>query len=228
MGSRGAARAWHAVTFAVGAFAVVLQFVLVLRGHQHLGDTEPGIAAAGQPDLGTRVVRFAGYLTIWSNVLGTAIAATLMVDPDRDGRVWRPLRLDAVVILFGGGVVHWFFLRPLLDLHGADLLADKLLHIVVPALVAVGWLAFGPRARISAADLGWFLVLPGIWLAYTLIRGAVVGWYPYPFVDVDLHGYGYVSLSSLGVTALLIILAVACRLLDPHLPGRRAAAAAGV
>lgn len=219
MGSRGAARAWHGLTFAVGAFAVVLQFVLVLRGHQHLGDAEP---AAGRADLGTRVVRFASYLTIWSNVLGTVIAATLMINPNRDGRVWRALRLDAVVILFGGGVVHWFFLRPLLDLHGADLLADKLLHIVVPLLVTIGWLAFGPRARITGADLGRFLVLPAIWLAYTLIRGATVGWYPYPFIDVNLHGYGYVALSSCGVAALLAILAAACRLLDPHLPGRTA------
>src|SRR5256885_16065066 len=153
MGSRGAARTWHALTFAVAAFAVVLQFVLVLRGNQHLGDTEPAIEAAGRPDLVTRVVRFASYLTIWSNVLGTIIAATLMINPGRDGRIWRVLRLDAVVILFGGGVVHWFFLRPLLDLHGADLLADKLLHVVVPLLVIIGRLRVWPPAPVRLPRL---------------------------------------------------------------------------
>jgi hypothetical protein len=209
------------LTFVVAAVAVVLQFVLVLRGHQHLGDTEPAIQAAARPDLGTRVVRFAGYLTIWANVLAAIIAATLAVDPDRDGRRWRVLRLDAVVLMFVVGVVHWFFLRPLLDLHGADLLADKLLHVAVPLLVTVGWAVFGPWPRISPADLGAFLVLPAIWLAYTLVRGAFVDWYPYPFLDVNLHGYGYVTISSLAVGALLLAAAAACLWLDPRLAGRR-------
>jgi len=37
---------------------------------------------------------------------------------------------------------------------------------------------------------------PVVWLVYTLVRGAFVGWYPYPFVDVGSHGYGYVAVSS--------------------------------
>jgi len=46
------------VTFAVGAVAVILQLVLVLRGQQHIGDTEAAIEVAGRPDRGTRLVRF--------------------------------------------------------------------------------------------------------------------------------------------------------------------------
>jgi hypothetical protein len=215
------ARLFHALTFAVAAFAIILQFVLVVRGHQHLGDTEPGIEAAGRPDLGTRIVRFASYLTIWSNVLGAATAASLAIDPVRDGLLWRALRLDAVVILFGGGIVHWFFLRPLLHLHGADLLCDRLLHIVVPLLVVIGWLVFGPRGRATMADLGRFLVVPVVWLGFTLIRGAITGWYPYPFVDVSLHGYAYVGLACVAIAALMLGLAVGCVWLDGWLPGPR-------
>jgi hypothetical protein len=215
------ARAWHALTFLVASVAVLLQLWLVLQGHQHLGDAEPGVETAGRPDLATRVVRFVSYLTIWSNVLGAGIAGSLALDPARDGRVWRALRLDAVVILFGGGLVHWFALRPLLDLHGADLLADRLLHIVVPLSVVIGWVAFGPRRRIDSGDVLRFLVLPVGWLAYTLVRGAAVGWYPYPFVDVDAHGYGYVTVSCLLVAALMAGLALAARWIDGRLPGLR-------
>ncbi len=100
------------------------------------------------------------------------------------------------MICFGGGVVHFFFLRPLLDLDGADLLADKLLHMVVPLLAVIGWFAFGPRGRAARADLVPFLVLPVFWLAYTLVRGAFVDWYPYPFIDVVEHGYGVVLLNA--------------------------------
>lgn len=208
---------WHLITFLVAAFAVILQFVLVLQGHQHLGETEQAIQNAGRPDLSTRIVRFARYLTIWSNVLGAVIAATLVIDPSRDGRVWRALRLNAVVILFGGGVVHWFALRPLLDLHGADLVADKLLHIVVPLLVAIGWIVWGPRSRIRPADIGAFLVIPLAWIAYTLIRGAFVNWYPYPFIDVNQRGYGYVLVACTVIGAIMICLAAACLWLDRRL-----------
>lgn len=204
------ARVWHLLTFLVAAFALVLQFVLIWQGKQVLDEST-------SPPLSTRVIRFASYLTIWSNVLVAWSAATLALDPARDGRVWRALRLNAVVICFGGGVVHFFLLRPLLDLDGGALLADKLLHLVVPLLAAIGWVFFGPRDRISG--LGAFLVVPLGWLAYTLVRGAVVDWYPYPFIDVLEHGYAVVLLNCVGVAALMLGLYAVVRWLDPRLPG---------
>jgi hypothetical protein len=208
------ARAWHLITAVVAAGAVLLQLVLVVQGNAILDETDP-------PGLLTRVVRFASYLTIWSNVLVAVVAATLAVRPDRDGPVWRALRLDAVVICFGGGVVHFLLLRPLLDLDGADLLADRLLHVVVPLLALVGWLLFGPRERVSRADLGPFLVVPVGWLLYTLVRGAFVDWYPYPFVDVGELGYAAVAVNAVLVSALMLGLAVVALWLDPRLPGVR-------
>lgn len=204
------ARAWHLLTFLVAAFALVLQFVLIWQGKQVLDEST-------SPPLSTRVIRFASYLTIWSNVLVAWSAATLALDPVRDGRVWRALRLNAVVICFGGGVVHFFLLRPLLDLSGSSLLADRLLHMVVPLLAVIGWIFFGPRDRMPG--LGAFLVVPLGWLAYTLVRGAIVDWYPYPFIDVVEHGYAVVLLNCVGVAALMLGLYAVARWLDPRLPG---------
>ena len=79
--------------------------------------------------------------------------------------------------------MHWFLLRPILDLHGADRWTDKLLHVAVPLLAVIGWVAFGPRDRVRRSDLLPSLAFPVLWLAYTLVRGAVTGFYPYPFVD---------------------------------------------
>lgn len=207
------ARWFHLVTFVVAAFAVVLQLVLVVQGHRVLDETN-------RPDLDTRLVRFCSYLTIWSNVLVAWSAFTLALRLDRDTPLWRALRLDAVVICFGGGIVHFFLLRPLLELDGADLLADRLLHLAVPVLAVVGWVAFGPRGRASTADLGPFLVLPVFWLVYTLARGEVVEWYPYPFIDVNEHGYGPVLLSCAGVSALMLGLAYGVVRLDRWLGSR--------
>jgi hypothetical protein len=215
--ARRHAQIWHALTFAVAAGALTLQLVLVVRGHQHLGDSLPEIEAAGRPDLGTRLVRFCSYLTIWFNVMIAGTCARLVVEPLHDGRVWRALRLDAVVIGVGGAIVHWILLRPLLDLHGADYLADKLLHVAVPLMSAVGWLIFGPRNRVNQADLVGFFVVPVAWLGYTLTRGAVTSWYPYPFIDVGRHGYARVGATAVALTALLSGLAAGAMWLDRRL-----------
>lgn len=115
--------------------------------------------------------------------------------------------------------MHFFFLRPILDLDGADLLADKLLHMVVPVLAVIGWVAFGPRERATRQDLAPFLVVPVAWLVYTLIRGAIVDWYPYPFIDVVEHGYGVVLLNALGISCFLVGMAFLAFALDRRLAG---------
>lgn len=210
MGPVTRARMFHLLTFLVVMTALVLQLVLVIQGGRVLDETS-------RPDLATRLVRFVSYLTIWSNALVAWSAGTLAFGLDRDTRWWRALRLDAIVICFGGGVVHFFFLRPLLDLHGADLVADKLLHTVVPLLAVIGWVWFGPRGRAGRADLVPFLVVPFVWLGYTLLRGAFVDWYPYPFLDVLEHGYGVVLLNVAGITCFLVGLAFLAFALDERL-----------
>jgi hypothetical protein len=195
----GSARLFHALTFAVAAFALVLQLVLVWQGSAILDETDP-------PGRITRLVRFVSYLTIWSNALVAWSTLTLAVGRDRDTRWWRALRLDAVLVCLGGGIVHFFFLRPILDLHGASAFADHLLHQVVPLLALTGWLVFGPRGRAAWSDLGLFLVVPVAWFGYTLLRGAWVHWYPYPFVNVTTRGYGTVLLNAVGVGAIMLLM----------------------
>lgn len=209
------ARIFHLVTFLVAAFAVVLQLVLVIQGHRVLDEHN-------RPDLGTRLVRFCSYLTIWFNVLVAWSTATLALGRDRDTRVWRALRLDAVVLATVGGLVHFFFLRPLLDLTGWDLVADRMLHIAVPLLALVGWLVLGPRGRATTADLAPFLVLPVGWLVYTLVRGEIVDWYPYPFIDVDEHGYAVVAVNALAVAAAMVLAAWGATVLERRLGTDRA------
>lgn len=210
------ARLFHLLTFVVTAFAIVLQLALVIKGHRPLED-----GAQRGLDLDTRLIRFLSYLTIWSNALVAWSTLTLAVGRDRDTKVWRALRLDALVVCFGGGIVHFFLLRP--HLHHAtawDQTADTLLHMVVPLLAAIGWVIFGPRRRATTADLGPFLVVPVFWLGYTLVRGAFVDWYPYPFIDVNEHGYLRVSLICVGIAALMLALGFGAVRLDARLSER--------
>ncbi|KRF34852.1 Pr6Pr family membrane protein [Nocardioides sp. Soil805] len=203
-------RGWHLVTAVVATGAVLFQLVLVWHGNAVLDDVEP-------PALGERLVRFIGYFTILSNILVAVVTWTLALARDGDDTGWRVLRLTSLVGITVTGVVHWFLLRPILDLSGADYLADKLLHVVVPLLAVVGWVAFGPRGRVRGRDVLAALVFPVAWLAYTLVRGAVTGFYPYPFLDVDDQGYAAVAVACLGIAVLFVALAAAAWKLDDRL-----------
>ena len=100
------------------------------------------------------------------------------------------LRLAALVMITVTGLVHWFLLRPLSTLAGVEAVGDVLVHVAVPLLTVVGWLVFGPRPRIEARTVAWSLAWPIGWLVYTLLVGALTGWYPYPFLDVAAEGVG--------------------------------------
>jgi hypothetical protein len=193
------ARRWHALTAVAAVGALVLQLVLVIQGGRVLDEVTT-------PDLPTRLYRLVAYFTIQSNVLVAIAAVQLARDPARDGRAWRVLRVASVSGILVTGLVHFVLLRPLLDLQGADYVADKLLHMVVPVLAVVGWAVFGPRPRVTARDLGLALAWPLAWLAWTLVVGGLTDWYPYPFLDHREDGVGEVVVVSIGITVLFVAL----------------------
>ncbi|MGV8846626.1 Pr6Pr family membrane protein [Tessaracoccus sp.] len=196
---------------------LLLQVGLVIQGQSVLDESSV-------PPLWTRLARLVSYFTIQSNLWVAIAAATLVRDPDRDGVLWRVLRTDAVLGISLTGLVHFFLLRPLLDLRGLNAVADTGLHLVVPVLAALGWLLFGPRPRLDLSSVLFSLVWPVAWLALTLVIGAITQWYPYPFLDVGARGLGPVLLTCGAVTVAFLVLAAVAWLIDSRL----AAAPAGV
>ena len=205
------ARLWHGITFVVALVALVLQTVLVFQGGRVLDDAEV-------LPLATRLLRLISYFTIQSNIAVAIAAGILMRRPDADGQGFRVLRLDAVIAITVTGVIHFFLLRPLLQLEGADAAADLLLHVIVPVLAFLGWLLFGPRPRIAGRTIGLALIWPVLWLGYTLLLGEINGWYPYPFIDVNELGYPRTLLNAAGVTLLFLALFGLAALVDRKLP----------
>ena len=195
-------RIWHAATAFVVLAAVVLQLCLVVDGAAVLDDAAP-------PSLALRLARFIAYFTIQSNILVLVTTIPLLRDPTYDGPLWRVARAAALVGIAVTGVVHFVLLRPLLDLSGWSFVADKLLHIVVPTVALVGWLLFGPWHRFSRRVLAVTLLWPAGWLLCTLVVGAASGWFPYPFLDYEVHGWGEVLIAATAVTALFIALGLA-------------------
>jgi uncharacterized membrane protein len=211
------ARALHAVTAVVALAALVLQLVQVVKGSVVLVDAHP-------PGLVDRLLRFVAYFTIQSNVLVLVTAAQLARDPARDGRWWRVVRTAAISGIGVTGLVHWFLLRKLLDLHGADYVADRLLHLVVPILAVLGWLVLGPRPRSGWGECLRAALWPVGWLVVVLAQAGATGWYPYPFLDHATHGWGRVLVVCVGILVLFFAIFAVLREVDRRLrPAPRAA-----
>ncbi|ADB35504.1 hypothetical protein Kfla_6507 [Kribbella flavida DSM 17836] len=202
----GAGRLWFAVTAAVVAIGIIVQLVVTAT-------TTEGFF----PDNPDRVLNVFAFFTIQSNLLLGGTTLLLALGAASDSTVFRTLRLNGVLCIAVTGIVYHVALAGLDELSGAAALTNFLLHTATPVLGVVGWLLFGPRDRTDREIVGWSLAFPLLWLAFTLVRGELVGFYPYPFVDVGELGYAQVLLNCLLVALLFLALAFGATLLDRRL-----------
>lgn len=205
--SRVAAARWaHGLVAVVALTGVVMELVTALVD----GPGESGTMLE-------RLVRLFSYFTILSNVAVGAVSVLLTLDPRRDGPVLRVAHLDALVCIAVTGIVYNTVLRGLQDLSAAGQVSNLLLHVASPLLAVVVWLVVGPRPRVDVATVLWSLAAPLAWIAWTFVRGAVVHWYPYPFLDVDEIGLGPALLGTAVVAVVFLVLAFVVRWVDGRL-----------
>ena len=208
------ARLCFGATFAIAAFSLGLQFV-----QDWLGVWDyPGTV---RPSHAVRVWRFFSYFTTQANLLVVATSLSLARRPDRDGSGWRVARLNALSGITITALVHWFLLHPLDDFRGLQWASDTLVHIIVPILVVLGWLVFGPRRRITTRVVVLGMIWPVAWLLYTLLVGRITGWYPYFFLDLEQSGPGVVAVYCVAILILLFVVSCLFWMGDRWLPGRQ-------
>jgi hypothetical protein len=207
-------RAWHAVLAAVITAAIVVQIVLIVHG----GTDVNTVTSEGNVGLLVRLVRLFSYFTIQSNLLVLVLAVSLVLNPARDGRLWRVVSADALLGIAITGLVFGTVLARLVHPTGIAAWVNAGFHYFSPAATVLGWLLFGPRPRFDRATIGWLFVWPLLWIAYTFAHGAATGWYPYPFLDVHLHGYGIAIRNTAVVFVIALVLVGIFRLLDKRLP----------
>jgi hypothetical protein len=195
------ARLWFGVTAVVAFAAIVIQIL--------------GVVPAQGPyaSAGARIANLFAYFTIISNILVLVTSAAFAFGRARSALL-RVLWLDALVGIVVTGVVYQVALAGLADLHGLNLVADNLLHRVTPLLCVFGWLFFAPRVLEDWRTVGWSLLYPLLWLVFTLVRGSIDGYYPYPVINADRLGYPQVSLNCLLSGVFFVALASGAKGLD--------------
>ncbi|HVB77374.1 MAG TPA: Pr6Pr family membrane protein [Candidatus Nitrosotalea sp.] len=204
------ARAWFAGTAACVAVGVSLSVITAI--HNTGGYFDSPLA---------RAFNSFAFFTVQSNLIVGVTSGLLAIKPERSSTVFSVFRLTGLVAIVVTGVVYHVALAQLLDLHSWDQMGNQLVHFVVPILVPVGWLLFGPRRLTSARIALWALTFPIFWLVFSLTRGAFQPFYAYPFIDVTKLGYGAVLLNCLWVSILFLGLAGGVTALDGFLARQR-------
>lgn len=197
------ARAWFGSTALVGFVALAVQVVMAASyPDPHFG------SAAG------RMVNELFFFTIESNLLVAVATLLLAVRRDRASALFGVLWRAAIVGIVITAVVYHAVLARLAHLTGWWVVTNQLLHTVVPVMAVAGWLLAGPRRLASRRTALLSLAYPALFLVVTLIRGRLVDWYPYPFLDVDTLGYARVLLDSLVIAVLFVLVALGVDAVD--------------
>jgi hypothetical protein len=149
------------------------------------------------------VVNFFSFFTIDANLLAIVVLSLTAVRGSRPRSAGlEALRGAATLYMAITGVVFALLLSGLQeDLQLTLPWVNDVLHTVMPIVLVADWLLDRPRVPLERRWIGVWLLFPIAWAAYTLVRGPIVDWYPYPFIDPRVHGYG-------GVAAIAIVLAL--------------------
>ncbi len=151
---------------------------------------------------------FFSFFTIESNLFaaGVLLLSAWMISKGRRSQLFDYLRGAATLYMVVTGLVYSMLLA------GADVqtpvpFVNAVLHYVFPVVMLIDWLIDRPAKAIPTRVAMIWLVFPLAYVVYSLIRGSVVGWYPYPFLNVAVHGYSYVAIVSIILAICMAVLA---------------------
>lgn len=162
------------------------------------------------------------YFTVLSNLFAAAMLLHgALRAPHRRSRGTELLRAASVVYILTTGIVYLLLLSGHAPAHPW---VNAILHYLLPVAVALDWLIDPPHVRLEIArTVVPLMVFPLVYVVYTLIRGAVVNWYPYFFVDPNRSG-GYLLVAG---DCLAVGAGIAGLILATALVGNRRAPVAG-
>lgn len=156
-------------------------------------------------------VEFFSYFTILSNMLAALALTAPLVAPASRCATWAEQsgpRASIATYLTITAVVYHTMLAWQWHPRGLRLVSDTLLHTIVPAAYLVDLVLRGGQGEgrwIAAAKA---MAFPALFGAWTLVHGALSGWYPYPFMNVIKRGYPAVVVTMVEMSLAFAVVAL--------------------
>ncbi len=158
---------------------------------------------------GFDVVNYFSYFTNLSNILAAVvmlIGAIYLIQHREPALMDDFIRGSSVAGMAVVGIAFNLLLREE-ELGSLMPWVNTVTHYIMPIAVVLDWLYQSPKSTLALSQIPYWLIFPLLYLAYTLIRGAMVDWYPYSFFNpANVGGYGGVLLYSVGITVLFVLI----------------------
>jgi hypothetical protein len=186
----------------IGWFALILQLYLIIQNR-----------VVSIPET---IVRYFSYFTLLTNILVALYCSYVLLKPDsRLGKFFSRSGVVTAITLYITvvGIVYNTILRNLWNPEGLEMIADELLHLVIPIMFLLYWLLFTAKGKLKWNTFSW-LLYPLFYFIWILIFGALSGFYPYPFINVTELGYNKVILHSGILTGGFLLLSLLFVALD--------------
>lgn len=145
------------------------------------------------------------YFTILCNALiAVSLSFSALLPRTKLGNFFSGLSVKTAIALyiFIVFVVYNTVLRGIWKPTGWQLFLDNMLHVAIPILYILHWLFLVTKGKLNWKNGFYWLLFPLVYLIYSLIRGSMVGWYPYPFLNVAKLGFGQVIIN---ISLMLIV-----------------------
>lgn len=190
--------------------AVVLRLLLAAAS---LAGVVTQLVIAIQTDFG--LVNFFSYFTTLSNLFASIVfivGAVKILRRSESSPRWEAVRGASVVYMAFVGIVFNTLLVGA-DLGGLLPWTNVVHHMLMPLAVVIDWVLMPPRRRLSTRTAWLWLIVPVVYTVYSVVRGAVTGFYCYPFFNpAAVGGYGGVAAYCAGLLVAFIVLALVIRL----------------
>jgi hypothetical protein len=184
---------WILFIVVLGWFALIGQFYLIIINRT--------------VSISETIIRYFSFFTILTNLLVAVCFTSLLIKKQKPSAFFLKITtLTAITVyILIVGIVYNAILRFLWNPEGLQKVVDELLHTVIPVLCLIFWWKYvrSPKLRWNHAFV--WLIYPLLYILYILIRGAVSGFYPYPFINVATLGYEKVLINS-GLLAVVFLI----------------------
>jgi hypothetical protein len=135
-------------------------------------------------------INYFSYFTFQSNLLNVitlGASGVLLLRGHTVGPLLVSLRGMITTYVIVSGIVFGLIVSQAASHHyRIDVpWSSQVLHFWIPSYVLLDWIVGVGRQRIRWRTVWIVVVFPVVWGIFTLIRGSIVRWYPYFFLDPD-------------------------------------------
>jgi hypothetical protein len=138
-----------------------------------------------------RPAEYFSYFTIQTSLIAVvtlAVGGWFAWNGRHETRVLNIVRLSSTTFTVVVTLVYNLLLRGLPNLpedgnYDWPVVPNEILHVWAAIILLVDWMLSSRRINLRFRAIFWVLVFPLAWLVYSIIRGLIIDWWPYWFIN---------------------------------------------